>query len=228
VELVARVCGALGISRNRLSALTREYRGISCGELIDGLRIRRVKAGLFARVKALAKELWMSPGHYANVLVSDGTLKVCGGSGGSEFFVDRTEERVSEELAETREERMAAFMALWDGAWRRGDSSRDGFAVELGFRSFAELNRACLNVYGKSARQVACVLAGEVLDYYLAREAEELRVLACCMRVTPTVAKARYLYHGSTQPPAGWMAETSALWDALEPEFRAAMGAEFG
>jgi len=227
VELIFRICTELNITRNKLTELIKEVRGVSATELIDGFRINCVKHALSERVKLHARELWMAPGLYANVLISDERLHVYGG-GNSDYFVDPDEKWRRRELWETRAERKELLLAEYDAGWRRGDSSRDGFACGLGFRNFGELNRACLNTYGKSARQVVWDLCGEIIDYYLAREIETVRELACCERVTPGVARARYLYRGDTARPEGDGARVSALWDALDGDWREGMGRWLG
>jgi len=229
VELILRICTELNITRNKLSELIKEVRGITATELIDGFRINHVKRALAERVKLHARELWMSPGLYANVLISDARLHVYGGGGGkSDYFVDAEEGWRRKELWETRSERKEALLAEYDAGWRRGDSSRDGFAAGLGFRNFAELNRACLNTYGKSARQVVWDLCGEIIDYYLAREIEELRGLACCEHVSAGVVRARYLYCGDMARPVGDAARVSGVWEALDGEWRVGMGRWLG
>lgn len=226
-EVVAGVCVELNISRAKLSELTREYRGISATELIDGFRVRPVRRAIAELLKGYARELWMAPGLYAGVLVMDERLKVYGG-GKSEFFVDPTEEFRRLEHWESLRDRRAELIAAFDVGWKRAEMSRDGFAVGLGFRSFSELNRACLNVYGKTVRQLADFMTSEIVEFYLAKEQEQLRELAVCACDSGRKARARYLYCGDTKRPEGDGARVGILWDALAGNARDVMEAWFG
>jgi len=219
VELIIRMCRELNISRNKLTELIKEVRGISATELIDGFRVGAVKRLLAERLRAHAKELWLAPGLYAGVLVLDEGLKLYGG-GKSGYFVEPEEHWRRTELGDTRKARLAQLIEEYDAGWKRGEQSRDGFAVALGFRNFGELNRACLNVYGKSARQVAYEACREIVEYYLAKEMEELRILACGDNANPRVARARYLYSGGERPPEG----ACLLWATQDLAWRERMG----
>jgi len=220
-EMVAGVCIELNISRHKLSELTREYRGISCTELIDGFRVQRVRRGIAELLKLYARELWMAPGLYAGVLVMDERLKVYGGK--SEFFVDPDETFRRRDHWEALRDRRAELISAFDGGWKRAEMSRDGFAVGLGFRSFSELNRACLNVFGKSVRQLADFMTSEIVEFYLAKEQEQLRELAVCELRSAGIARARYLYWGGMERREGCSALVSVLWDALAGDARDVM-----
>lgn len=222
-EVLAAVCLDLNISKHKLGELIREYRGISAAELIDGIRVRPVKAKLAELLKRYALDLWMHPGMNVGVLLMDERLKVYGG-GNSEYFVDPSEDFRKQDLCEAIPERREALLARFDAGWKRGEMSRDGFAVELGFRSFAELNRACLNVFGKSVRQVAWAVGCEIVDYYLAKEQQELCDLAYSEHASPRIARARYLYHGSARRPEGARID-AGWWASLDATWRAEMGA---
>jgi len=229
--MVVGVCEDLNISRHALSALTREYRGIPATELIDGFRVRKVKSGIAELLKAYARELWLAPGLYVGVLVMDERLNVYGGGGGkgaSAYFVDPTESYRRKELWETRGERRAALIAAFDAGWKRGGNSRAGFAARLGFRSFSELNRACVNVFGKTVRDLAWEIGAGIIDFYLAKEQDALRELAMCEPVTARIARARYLYRGDALRPEGNAARVGVLWDALAGSGRDGMEAWLG
>jgi len=226
-EVVVGVCEDLNISRHKLSELTREYRGIPATELIDGFRVSKVKSGLAELLKAYARELWMSPGLYAGVLVMDERLKVYGG-GKSAYFVDPAESYRKKELWETRGERRAALLGAFDAGWKRGGNSRAGFAARLGFRSFSELNRACVNVFGKTVRDLAWEIGGGMIEFYLAKEQDALRELAVCECTSDRKARARYLYCGGMESPKGNAARVGILWDALAGGDRDVMEAWLG
>jgi len=221
-EMVVGVCEDLNISRHKLSELTREYRGIPATELIDGFRVMKVKSGIAELLKAYARELWLSPGLYVGVLVMDERLSVYGG-GASAYFVDPTESYRKKELWETRGERRGALIAAFDGGWKRGGNSRAGFAARLGFRSFSELNRACVNVFGKTVRDLAWEIGGGIIEFYLAKEQDALRELAVCEPASARIARARYLYRGDALRPEGDAARVSVLWDALDADWRERM-----
>jgi len=226
-EMVAGVCVELNISRHKLSELVRECRGISATELVDGFRVRAVRRAIAELLKGYARELWMAPGLYAGVLVMDGRLNVYGG-GKSDYFVDPAEEFRRRDHWEALRDRRAELIGAFDLGWKRAEISRGGFASGLGFRSFEELNRACLNVFGVTVRQMAFAMTEEIVEFYLAKEQEQLRELAVCACDSVGKARARYLYCGSTELPVGNAARVGVLWDALAGASRDVMEAWFG
>jgi len=220
VELVLRVCEALNISRNKLSALIKEVRGICATELIDGFRMGAVKRLLAERVRFHARELWLEPGLYVGVRVMDEGLRVHGG-GTSAYYAEPDPQWRRKELGEDRKERLEQLIRAYDAGWKRGEQARDGFAAALGFRKFSELNRACLNVFGKTARQIAYAICRDVVEYYLAKEMEELRELAAAEPVSAAGARARWLYSGTGGRPG---AGASLLWASQDAAWLAKMG----
>ena len=177
-------------------------------------------------LKGYAYELWLTPGNYVNCLITDKKLRVSCYE--SKFFVDPAEDWRKAELYETRAERLSALSDLFDSGWKRGGNCRDGFAVKLGFRGFSELNRACLNVYGKSVRQLAFEIMKEIVEFYLAAEVKELRQLASVDSDSHGVMRARFIYGGDCEKPvppffdlwetqdAGWLARMEGwlkAWD---------------
>jgi hypothetical protein len=200
-QVLGLVCQDYNISAYQLNLLAREYRGVTATELIDGLRVKPVMGALADLLKGYAYELWLTPGNYVNCLITDKKLRVY--SCDSKFFVDPAEDWRKAEIYETRAERLEALTAEFDKGWNRGMNSRDGFAVKLGFRSFSELNRACLNVYGKTVRQLAYDIMKDIVEFYLAAEIRELRQLACVDSQSHGVMRARYIYGGDCEKPVG-------------------------
>jgi hypothetical protein len=206
------VCQDYNISIHQLNLLSREYRGVNAMELIDGLRVKPVMPALAEMLKGYASELWLTPGNYVNFLISEKKLRVSCCE--SKFFVDPAADWRKAELYETRAERLEALTKLFDEGWKRGANCRDGFAVKLGFRGFKELNRACLNVCGKSVRQLAYDIMREIVEFYLAAEIRELRKLACVDSQSHGVMRARYLYGGDCEMPS---APFFDLWETQDP-----------
>jgi len=64
----------LGISRARLTRLTKEYCGLSAGELVDGFKIRALRTELVTQLRAAAREMWGMPGEFAERLSVEGAF----------------------------------------------------------------------------------------------------------------------------------------------------------
>jgi len=150
----------------------------------------------------------------------DGELKITKPAG--IYCVWPTEKFVRQEIYVERKRRCEELFAAFEASWKNGDTDRDGFALKLGFASFAKFRRAMLNVKGESPRQMAWRLCCQVVEYYLAAEAKVLRELACSELESERHIRARWLYSGKTERcKAG-----SDYWDAMEfgqPAFLAEM-----
>jgi len=68
------MCEQLGISRARLTRLTKEYCGLSAGELVDGFRLRGLKAELLGPLRSASREIWGAPGNFAEQLSVEGAF----------------------------------------------------------------------------------------------------------------------------------------------------------
>lgn len=218
------VCRELNIAKSKLGELCREFRGIGARELIDGLMVRGVKTGIAGRLKVAARELWGYPGVHVNAMLNDERLKVHA-YGRSEFYVT-ADNFYRGELAETIQERRELLLDGFDGLWKRGGMSRDGFAMSLGFRNFSELNRACLNVFGKSVRDLAWELSHEIVEFFVAKELETLREIAVREPANERVARARFLYFKDARKPES--TTVNWVWAGLDPVRRDELEAWLG
>ena len=112
--------------------------------------------------------------------------------------------------------------------FRVEEGDKSAWARRLGFRSPREMNTACLDVLGKSIRQLEKALAAEIVQYYLAAEDKMLRELACREEDSLIRRHARWLYHHDGVAPAEPFLDR---WSALEfsrPEWLARMREMFG
>jgi len=135
----------------RLSSLTHEALGISARELIEGLKLDRVRKALGERIRIAARELWGAPGDYVWTKFEQAL------PGQSKYF-RRGETVYNEERGDEIDRRSRELLVHL-----RRDFDLHAWAVELGFASVARLNRVCLNVLGKTFRQTQESLVAEVL-----------------------------------------------------------------
>jgi len=224
-EMLEVVCRELNITKFKLGELAREFRGIGARELIDGLMVRGVKSGIGERLKAGARTLWGYPGNHVNAMVNDERLNVHA-YGRSEFYVTASDNFYRGEVAETIHARRELLLEEFDGLWKRGGMSRDAFAMGLGFRNFSELNRACLNVFGKSVRDLAWDVSYAIVEFYVAKELETLRELALMEPANERVARARYLCFKDTKRPESSV--VNWVWAGLDLQRRDELEAWLG
>ncbi|HYF50624.1 MAG TPA: hypothetical protein VEJ63_14525 [Planctomycetota bacterium] len=64
------ICEELGIARSSLTRLLREYCGLSLGEFLDGLKLRKLKHELLPQLRLAARILWGRPGHQSELLAA--------------------------------------------------------------------------------------------------------------------------------------------------------------
>jgi methylphosphotriester-DNA--protein-cysteine methyltransferase len=230
---VEELCARLQISPARLSRLTREICGLSAQEILDGLRLARLKDALVKDFRAAAFELWGAPGSFVYVKLSrlaaaQSELSSPHRASRREKFprhADRAnfgEDREAERSRRTRE----LLAQVREGL------EIEGVAVGLGFASSARLRRACVNVWGKSLRKVLRELAADLVTYYFCAEARTLREIACGEDNSSTTARARALYLGpgaedDARPAEPFHDEWSA-YEQLRPAWLAKMKAAFG
>jgi hypothetical protein len=99
----------------------------------------------------------------------------------------------------------------------------ESFAISAGFSSGARLKRACLNVLGKTLRQLEEILAAEVLQFYLCAEDRELREIASRENETALIFRARELYHRSEERPMEPFLDEWSKFEMLKPEWLSRM-----
>src|SRR6185295_17433323 len=62
---VEAVCAQLGITRWKLTQLTKEYCNLTANEVFDGHKVKQLKTFMLARLRDAAQQLWKNPGEYA-------------------------------------------------------------------------------------------------------------------------------------------------------------------
>ena len=110
----------------------------------------------------------------------------------------------------------------------REDFELEAWAVELGFATPQRLKRACLNVLGKTLRQLERALAAEVVRFYRAAEAKALRELARRDDASIQTLLARELYSDSGEKPEAPYLDEWSKWEELAPDWLKRMVGEFG
>jgi hypothetical protein len=202
-------CSQLGIGPAKLSALTREYCGLSAGRILDGVKIRGLRRMLLGHFHVAAQAMWGTPGSFAERLcMSRGS----GREGEEGDARDRAGRSRAAAVKRSRYFRTSAWEFFGLDAWEeeatrvkellgRLEAQREenGFslaalALRLGFDSAARLRRACLSVTGRTIEQIQRGFAKEIVEYYLAAEERELRRLA--MREDEFGVRAREIYCG--------------------------------
>jgi len=247
---VEQICERLGLSRSRLTRLTREYCSLTAQEVVDGVRVRRLKPVLIARLRNAARELWGAPGYYA-AFKCEGYMDCEGrtnptpgsspfhGEGGTASTASSDAGESGRALARPRsrffrsrgenlfgelpfEERTRRVQELVERALHGLDV--ECLAAHAGFSSSARMRRACLTVTGRTLTQLQRLLAADIVEYYLCAEEKALRELALRVDTSVPVYRARELYHGREEPPTAPFLDR---WSAAEfaiPEWLARMG----
>ncbi|HYG77187.1 MAG TPA: hypothetical protein VEK08_19440 [Planctomycetota bacterium] len=212
---LARLCEKLGLSAAKLTQLTQEIQNISGGELLDGLKLRRMRGVLMEQFKAAAFSIWGSPGALAQQRcfalgtetrrleacatksrrdAGDPSRRDAGGPSGLDCWAEQ-EETPAAELAR----RTSELLDAWDERQRGGIDTP--LFLRLNFASRAKLDRACAVVFGKTLRQTLTGAAREIVEFYLCAEDKVLRDLACKDEELAGVLRARWLYHKSDEVP---------------------------
>jgi hypothetical protein len=62
---VESLCVELGITRAKLTMLTKEYCGLTAQELVDGFKVRGLRKHLVVRFREAAERMWGWPGNFA-------------------------------------------------------------------------------------------------------------------------------------------------------------------
>lgn len=240
---VEGICFQLGISRARLTSLTKEVMGISAGELVDGFKIRGVRKFLVGQLREAASRLWGCPGDFAvrrcgagalSQCEKDGTLGVdCVKAGGTpapykrtRYFRTSAAEFFGREEWEEQSLRVSELLGSLDSLREENDFRVAAFAVRLGFDTAAKFRAACLMVMGRTLEQLERVLAHEIVHYYLAAEDLALRKLAG--REDELGVRAREVYWGSEEIPIEPFLDRWSAFEAAKPGWLKKMREEFG
>lgn len=226
---VEAICASLGISRWKLTQLIKEHCNLTANELLDGFKLKHLKAFLLERLRTAARQLWGPPGHYAayktegflncegdRAKVLEGTERAEHGVKKSAYFRTKPVDLFNERPEDERARRVGELMKRM-----RRDFDLESWAVSAGFASAGRLKRALLMVLGKSLQQVEKALATELFDYYRCAEDRELRNLALREKTSTAVFRAREMYHGKEDPPKepfldGWSAALFGEKDWVE------------
>ena len=245
---VESICVQLGIAPRKLTALLKETHGISAAELLDGFKIRNLKKYLTAQLRMAADRLWGSPGEFAQRRCMGGVsgmdagmagrngveapMRLAGGTPAphkkrARYFRTRPEEFLRLEHGDEERLRLGELLGMLDRVRDENDFELEAFAAQLGFASARNFKRACLNVMGRTMRQLERILAREIVEYYLAAEDRELRAIGA--RNDEFGFRARELYCGDGESAV--MEPFLDRWSACEagkPEWLDAMIADFG
>ncbi len=230
------ICFRLGMSERALSLLLRETLKVSGRELLDGFCLRRLRASLIGQLRMAAQRLWDSPGEFAkrrcmrgaeisgksvNLRWFDGSVKR------SKYFRTQPREFLGLEHGEDEALRVRELLGMLDRIREENDFDGDAFAVMLGFESGRRLRRACLNVMGRTLKQIERILAREVVEFYLAAEDRELREI--CFREDEFGFRAREIYCGDAERvPEAPFGDRWSAWVQCKPEWIERMRLEFG
>jgi len=238
---LARLCEKLGLSAAKLTQLTQEIQNVSGGELLDGLKLRRLRGVLLEQFKAAAFSIWGSPGALSQqrcfVLphdraqnaratkgrrdAGDPSRRDAGGPSGLDCWAEQ-EETPAAELARRTQELLDA----WDQR-QRGGSDTPLF-LRMNFASRAKFDRACVIVFGKTLRQTLTKAAREVVEFYLCAEDKVLRDLACKDEELPGVLRARWLYHRCDEAPEEPFLDRWSCMKKFRTQWLIAMAKGFG
>ena len=191
----------------------------------------KLKTILLERLRAAAHELWGGPGDLAFERCFTPTFQSLAGPGGAERskramksnFQPVMPDFYGADIGEERQWRKEALLAQL-----RKDMNFESAAVRFGFGTAARLKRACLNVMGRSLRELENILAADVVMFYLTAEVKTLRNLATGKQMGQANFRARELYHNCEDEPA---APFTDLWSAAEMakgKWLEAMAAAFG
>ena len=206
---IEAICANLGISRWKLTQLTKEYCNLTATELFDGFKVNQLKTFMFDRLREAARALWGSPGHYAQFkalgyldcqsppLESKQAALLRDRKKQSKFFQMKVEDLFNENRGEEKQRRITALI---ERMWQEFDF--ESWAVSAGYSSAKRLKRAVLNRMGKTFERLEKCLAAEVIEYYQCVEDRELRALALRNEASSAILKARELYHRSIEKPA--------------------------
>ena len=231
---LARLCEKLGLSAAKLTQLTQEIQNISGAELLDGLKLRRMRGVLLEQFKAAAFSIWGSPGALSQQrCFALGTetrrLEACatkgrrdaGGPSGLDCWAEQ-EETPAAELARRTQELLDA----WERRQRGGNETP--LFLRMNFASRAKLDRACVVVFGKTLRQTLMQAAREIVEFYLCAEDKVLRDLACKDEELAGVLRARWLYHKCDEAPEEPFLDRWSMMKTFRTQWLIAMWKEFG
>ena len=110
----------------------------------------------------------------------------------------------------------------------RRECDLEGWAVRAGFGSGARLKRACVNVLGRTLRELERTLAAEVVRYYICAEEKALREVACGADDNACVARARWAYCRSYDAPTEPFLDEWSKAEAFAFTWLERMRREFG
>ena len=239
---VEGICFQLGISRSRLTSLTKEVMGISAGELVDGFKIRGLRRILVGQLREAAARLWGMPGDFAVRRCGEssppgplsgsqsGGERKAGGTPAlhkrSRYFRTRAPEFLGREEWEEQSLRVSELLGSLDSLREENDFKFAAFAVRLGFETEAKFRAACLTVMGRTLEQLERVLAHEIVHYYLAAEDLALRKLA--RREDELGVRAREVYWGCETVPDEPFLDRWSAFEAAKPGWLIKMREEFG
>jgi methylphosphotriester-DNA--protein-cysteine methyltransferase len=226
---VERMCVELEITRARLTMLTKEYCGLTVQELVDGMKVRELRARMMERMREAAGALWGAPGSFAEEKYFSpqrhrDAEEHREGNGGkrSRYFRMTAEDYANESPFEERARRIGELVARM-----REGFDLEEWAAEAGFANGARLKKAVLNVMGRTLKSLEKLLAAEVVRYFICAEEKVLREIARrpeCGRV----ARARWLYHKSEDAPVEPFLDEWSKAEELTGEWLEKMRAGFG
>ena len=155
-----------------------------------------------------------------------------GGGACATFVPDHWQRERACEISERADQLAAAlhFSPLLRGRYRGGPENFDfdAWAVQLGFGTPARLRRACLNVFGRSLKQLERILANEVVRYYVAAEDKALRELARVKNNERITVLARDLYGCEDDPAEPPFLDAWSKCEYFDREWLDAMRAAYG
>ena len=160
-EPVYEVCRELGICQSKLSSYCKEFSGHSLTQVVDIVRVERVRKMMRVEVRGFVRGMKEARG-------------ACLGTGKGHFLAEaQSFLRRGEEKGEEEEglDRWGVWKAL-KGARRWPEFSRDMWAQGLGFASYRRLYRACVAVFGKTPHQIEM----ELIEAYLNEDSGEEKV----------------------------------------------------
>ena len=168
------VCVQLGISYNKLSAISKEATGLAAHEIADCIRAEELKERMRLKLRGFVLEQWGFGG--IQDFNSDHTeaafRRRSSGKRGTilRFCADPqavAERRDPYSLGLPGKENLR--WRLWQmlkSSRRAPDFDRATYAIEFGFANWARMRRACLLVYNKTPQQLEMDMLAEIADYY--------------------------------------------------------------
>ena len=153
---IADVCRELEIAPSKLSALCKEFSGHALSQVVDCVRVERVRKLMRAELKEFVRTLKNRPHPAAGVPASALSR---GERATTQCATLETEKGVDESEPL---DRWAVWKAL-KASRKWPDFSQNIWANGLGFSTYRRLYRACVAVYGKTPHQIEMEMIEEFL-----------------------------------------------------------------